>query len=250
MNDALSPRVRGISLPSFEVLRLLISSILLFQAVSLAVDFRLVFSEGWAGNRLYDQILFGVYALSLIGLLAGYQIRLSASLACVLHFTLFCMNPLDVSGKESLSQLGLFFVLLSMQVDRTSRFFFLSPQFLLRALQLQVCLIYLALGVQRANAAGWWNGESVLHFSLLSPQASFSFQWLEKFPWVAKWVARSTIFFDLSFPILVWVKRTRRSYVFLSMIISLFIYFLLNRVAFPLVMLVLTLCAFGLDERD
>src|SRR5262249_12827385 len=81
----------------------------------------------------------------------------------------------------------------------------------LRLLQLHLCVVYLASGVEKATGQQWWNGEAVWRAVMRPDFAVFDMAWLADWPWVARLACWGTLAIEIGYAVLVWPRWTRRA---------------------------------------
>src|SRR5262249_33730165 len=134
---------------------------------------------GWAVEALAPlglsesaslRALFFTYLAALAGLLVGWHTRLMAAAAPLLHLALKASSQLSGYGAYQVAHIALFYCALfpaghALSVDRWLRRVSGEPsadaRLGLRLLQLHLCVVYLASGVEKATGVQWWNGEAV-----------------------------------------------------------------------------------------
>lgn len=78
-----------------------------------------------------------------------------------------------------------------------------------RMIQLQLCIIYGYTGWEKLKGGLWWDG-TALWTVFANPQMVVAdFTWMRFLPWVLVLVTFATLLFEIYFPVLVWVKKTR-----------------------------------------
>lgn len=79
----------------------------------------------------------------------------------------------------------------------------------LRAMQIQVAIMYLATFWHKKDGDAWWNGTAVFTVSQLIDFKRYSIPFLYSSWYTIKLATWMTLFFEGSFAFLVWFKRTR-----------------------------------------
>ena len=79
----------------------------------------------------------------------------------------------------------------------------------LRLIQLHLCLIYGMAGMAKLQGGAWWSG-----MALWGTVASGEFRlvdltWLAAFPWVLNFLTHASLFLEIAYPVLIWVKPSR-----------------------------------------
>ncbi|MBU6376317.1 MAG: HTTM domain-containing protein [Bdellovibrionales bacterium] len=78
-----------------------------------------------------------------------------------------------------------------------------------RFAQIQLCIIYAFSGWEKLKGPVWWNGEALWSVIANPQMARFDFGWMVHFPLVLVGVAYLTLFWEIYFPVLIWIPRLR-----------------------------------------
>ena len=114
-------------------------------------------------------LLLSGYAGSLLALALGFHTRLSAFLAWGLHLSLVTSGFASFYGVDQLANTFLFYLFLFPSGrawtfesrPASSRREETIPVGCLRVMQVHLCVIYLAAGLDKAMGRQWWNGEAI-----------------------------------------------------------------------------------------
>lgn len=201
-------------------------------------------------------VVFAFYGIALIGMLVGFQTRISSIVAWLAHLTLFESASFSSYGVDSFVNIALFYCAIMPQaalvplhqlffkgkLERTIR-----VGILLRVIQIHMCVVYFTSGIQKAKGAEWWNGEAIWR-SVMQPQFYvFDMSWLANFPLVATAASIGTLVIEIGYLFFIWPRKTR--HIWLAAIVSmhLAIAIILGLRFFGMVLIVLNLAAFGSD---
>ncbi|HVK61787.1 MAG TPA: HTTM domain-containing protein [Bdellovibrionales bacterium] len=107
----------------------------------------------------------------------------------------------------------------------------------LRLLQLHLCIIYSYTGLEKMKGTSWWEGTAV--WSVIgNPQLMiFDASWLQMFPVLIALMTFMTLFFEVYFAVLVWIKGTRKWILMLGVALHGGIGVMIGLMFFSLVML-------------
>lgn len=161
----------------------------------------------------------------------GIYARLSAFFAYVLLTSLDHRNVLILQDGDSLLRVTLFWMIfahsshyysLSSWIKRNvSRQNTTASAWPLRAIQIQLCLVYISTFWHKTEGNTWWDGTAVYVVSQLSDFQRFDI-WGLYSSWVtiklATWI---TLAFEGLFPLLIWFQDTRRWFLALGLIFHL-----------------------------
>src|SRR5262245_50938929 len=163
-------------------------------------------------------LVFYAYVFSLLGLLVGWQTRITAGLAWLAHLTLHGSGHLTAYGVDDFAKIALFYCVLmptgaSLSVARLTGRLSGEPTpsatLFLRLLQLHLCVVYLTAGLAKAQGTQWWNGEAIWR-ALMQPQfRAFDMEWLARVPWLAMAACWGTLLIEVGYALFIWPRRTR-----------------------------------------
>ena len=85
----------------------------------------------------------------------------------------------------------------------------IAANFALRLIQIHMCIMYFFAGASKMQGTAWWNGQAMwLVFGNLEYQ-SVDMTWMAWHPWAIELLSHFTLFFELSFCVLIWVRLLR-----------------------------------------
>ena len=186
-------------------------------------------------------------------LCVGVVTRAAAIAAWFLHLCVASSGSLVSYGVDAFMTIGLFYLMLSPLPDAWAieRRWQQPVQnrhvlgFWRRVLQIHLCFIYFFGGLSKALGSGWWNGTNIWRaltrtpFNVLSPELLISWKYVFPAVGIAVWLL------EISYPFLIWQKRTRPIWLISIIAMHVGIGTLLGMYLFALVMIVLNLAAFG-----
>lgn len=203
-------------------------------------------------------VVGGVYALSLLGLLAGLRTRVAAAVAWLTHLMLMTTAQGTVYGADVFANTFLFYLVwapagATLSLDRRRGRAPPGPtpgaRLSLRVVQMHLCAVYLASGVEKACGEGWWNGEAIWRALMLPEYRRFDFSFLAAHPWMAAAAGWGVLLVEMGYPIFMWSRRTRRLWVLVTAAMHLGIAMLMGLEVFGAIMIVLNVAAFGVTAR-
>ena len=113
-----------------------------------------------------------------------------------------------------------------------------AANFALRLIQIHMCIIYLVAGASKLQGAAWWNGQAMwMAFANLEYQ-SVDMTWTAWYPWSVELLSHFTVFWELSFCVLIWVKVLRPLVLFGAVVLHVGIGATMGLWTFSLVMLI------------
>jgi CubicO group peptidase (beta-lactamase class C family) len=201
-------------------------------------------------------LLLSGYAGSLLALALGVHARLSAFLAWGLHLSLMTSGSASYYGVDQLANTFLFYLFL-FPSGRAWTFaprpaFSLReariPVGCLRVMQIHLCVIYLAAGLDKAMGSQWWNGEAIWQTVSQPIFSTFDLRWLAKHSWIPTLAGCGTLVVEIGYAFLVWPRRTRTVWCVSTIGFHLGTGLFMGLVFFSSVMILLTSCLFLIPE--
>jgi len=191
-------------------------------------------------------------------LLLGLFCRPAAIIAWFLHLCATESGGLLAYGADNFMTTALFYLMLSPLPDRYAFDQWVvkrkskSPQLLgfwRRVLQVHLCFVYFIGGLTKCLGNGWWNGANLWRslirppFNLISPDV------LVRFKYALPVLGISICLLEVSYPIFIWMKKTRRIWLLCILAMHAAIGLLMGLYLFALIMIVMNLAAFGTNGR-
>jgi len=194
------------------------------------------------------------YLASLLGLLIGWHTRIAAFLACGSHYVIMNTVPIFVYGLDIFLQIALFYLILmpvakaySLDVwqGRVSSAPTWGVTLSRRVLQIHLCLVYISAGFEKVRSPEWWTG-NVMWRALVQPDfRQYDFTWLARYPWLAMLSSWFTMLIESGYCIAMWVPRVRVAWMMGIVLLHLGIAFFLGLGLFGIIMILLSISAFG-----
>jgi len=197
--------------------------------------------------------LFLVYVASLSFLLLGWRTRWAAAAAWLAHVMMKVTANASVYGVDTFANIGLFYCLWMpvgemFSLDRAAGRATGAPSWLarlsLRVLQIHLCVVYLASGLEKATGEQWWNGEAIWRALMRPDLGQFDFSWLASVPLLAKVVCWQTLLVEIGYAFFVWPRRTRKWWALATIGLHAGIAVMMGLWSFSALMATLTMCAF------
>jgi hypothetical protein len=188
-------------------------------------------------------LLLSGYAGSLLALALGVHTRLAALCSFVLHASLVTSGFASFYGVDRLASTFLFYLLVFSSAQET------IAVGCLRVMQLHLCVIYLAAGLDKAMGMQWWNGEAI--WQTLSQPAfrTFDPSGLARHPWIAMLAGWGTLLVEVGYPFFIWPRKSRAAWGIATIALHLGTLLCMGLVFFASVMILLTTCLFLIPEE-
>lgn len=107
-----------------------------------------------------------------------------------------------------------------------------------RLIQLHMCVIYFFAAIGKLQGASWWEGTALWLALSNYEYQSLDMTWLASCPVLLELATHVTVFWELSYPALIWPRWTRPLMLALALPIHLGIAFTMGMITFGLIMLV------------
>jgi hypothetical protein len=196
-------------------------------------------------------LLLSAYAGSLLALALGFHTRLSAFLAWGLHLSLVTSGFASFYGVDQIANTFLFYLLLfpsGRAWTFASRREETIPVGCLRVMQIHLCVIYLAAGLEKAMGRQWWNGEAIWRAVTQPVFSTFDLTWLARYPWIPMLAGWSTLVVEIGYAFFIWPRRTRKAWCIATIGLHLGLALFMGLLFFSSLMILLTACLFLIPE--
>jgi hypothetical protein len=193
-----------------------------------------------------------VYFISLAGLIAGYKTRLMGTLAWLAHLMLNTTGHFTAYGVETFTHISLFYCMAlpvgaALSIDNKRKPSTI-PTYLLtlsiRVIQLHLCIMYMASGLEKAMGAQWWNGEAVWIALQQDQFHQVDTGWMAGVPLLPKILCLGTLLVETCYPVGMLWNKTRKFWLVGILSMHLFIALFLGLHLFGALMLLLNASLF------
>lgn len=198
-------------------------------------------------------IVTTTYLLSLIGLLVGFKTRLMGVLAWLMHIILNTTGHFTAYGVETFLHIALFYCMVlpvgyRWSIDVRKQQKEIAPYLItlsVRLIQLHLCIMYLACGIEKAMGAQWWNGEAVWMALQQDQFHQVDTGWMAQMPIVPKLLCWGTLLVETLYPFAIFFNKTKKFWLISIISMHGFIAVFLGLELFGALMILLNLSAFG-----
>jgi hypothetical protein len=204
------------------------------------------------------RLTFLAYVAGLVYLLLGWRTRPAAAVAWLTHVALNAAGSATTYGVDQIADIALFYCVWmpvgeAVSVDRWLGRALGTPapaaRVALRVLQIHLCIIYLASGLEKASGTDWWTGEAMWRALVVPDPGRLDFAWLADVPWLAVLACWATLVIEIGYIIMVWPGQTRKLWVLATVGLHVGIGLLMGLVSFAALMIVLNGAAFLVPTR-
>ncbi|MBO9566007.1 MAG: HTTM domain-containing protein [Niastella sp.] len=199
---------------------------------------------------------FWVYVISAFLLLIGLFTKVFSFLTFLCHYILMCTIEVYVYGVDIFLQIALFYIMLMpvarmYSLDAWWKRVPTTPSWevtlSLRVLQIHMGLIYLSAGFEKLISPEWWGG-NVIWRSLVQPDfRQYDFTWLADKSWLFITLSWFTIIIETGYIIFIWIPKVRVFWLAAIIALHVGICVFLGLWLFGLIMILLSVSAFGTD---
>ena len=193
-----------------------------------------------------------IYFFSLVGLLAGFKTRVMGVMAWLSHLTLNTTGHFTAYGVETFLHIALFYCAIlpvgcTWSIDARGKKVPVSAYLVtlsIRVIQLHLCIMYCASGLEKAMGSQWWNGEAIWIAMQQDQFNQVNIDWMANVPWIPKLLCWGTLTVEILYPFGMLWRRTKKfwligilsMHVFIAVFLGLHLFgglmFLLNAAIF------------------
>jgi uncharacterized membrane protein YphA (DoxX/SURF4 family) len=107
----------------------------------------------------------------------------------------------------------------------------------IRLLQVHLCVVYFFSGAGKMLGASWWEGTALWGAVANDRYRTIDLRWLARHPLVVNALTLGTLFWEVSYPALVWPRLTRRLFLAMAVAVHLGIGLAMGMMEFGLAMI-------------
>ena len=194
-----------------------------------------------------------IYIIALAGLLAGFNTRFMAIMAWLMHLMLNTTGHFTAYGVETFTHISLFYCLVLPVGSSWSYDAYKKPVLVpselstlyLRLLQLHLCIMYLASGLEKSMGSQWWNGEAIWIALQQDQFNQFDISWMASVPWVPKVLGWGTLVIETLYPVGIFCASTKKWWLGSILLMHAGIAVFLGLHLFGALMIILNVAIFG-----
>ena len=201
-------------------------------------------------------LFFWIYVCSAAGLLFGIFTRFCAVLTWFCHYIILSSISIFQYGVDIFLHIALFYLMImpvhrAYSLDKRIRQINTGPSWSntlsIRVLQIHLCLIYLSSGYEKLLSPNWWSG-NVVWRALVQPDfRQFDVTWMADKPWIPILLSWFTMIVETTYCVVMWLPRYRVIWLVCIIFLHAGIAILLGLWLFSLIMILLSISAFGYD---
>ena len=119
-----------------------------------------------------------------------------------------------------------------------------------RLMQFQLCVIYGFAGLEKLKGVRWWDGSAMWDVFQISNMQRFDLSFVVHFPLVLAAAVYVVLFWEIYFPILIWLPRFRPYMLFFGFLMHVGIYVFMNLPSFAFMMISLYILFLTREEIE
>lgn len=202
--------------------------------------------------------LGALYLGALVAMLVGFRARFAVFAVWLLHLVFMMLSPHTNYGADDFANIFLFYLLwaptgaalaLDRRAGRTAARPRATSRLLLRTMQCHLCLAYLLSGIEKASGEQWWNGEAIWRSLTTQGYHWLDFTWLAQAPTLAMIAGWTVLGIEVGYALFIWPRRTRPIWIAAVAGMHAGIGLFLGLHVFAALMIVLTVCVFGVSAE-
>ena len=203
---------------------------------------------GFSGNIALLTIV-SIYALSLIFVLLEYKKFAFSIITWFLHLAMINSSYFFSYGADYFITSALF-INIFLSIPKSKK----NPEitkaihsFIIRLMQVQMCYVYFFAGFGKSLGVDWFNGDAMWYIlNSFSPKTTESIFYLfVDYPIFFIFLGWSTVILELTYPVFIYYKRTRRITLISIIVLHIGIIIFMKLYTFGAIMILLNFVAWG-----
>lgn len=111
----------------------------------------------------------------------------------------------------------------------------------LRLIQMHMCVVYFFAGVGKLQGDTWWNGTAIWLAFASNEYQTLDLTWTAEYLWFINILTYVSLFWEVSYPFLIWPKLTRPIWLALAVAVHLGIGIAMGMLTFGMIMIIANL---------
>jgi hypothetical protein len=184
----------------------------------------------WVGNT--------VLLVSLLAMTFGIFPRVATIVAEILHISFLHRNMTISYGVDTMSAFFLFYLCFADYKKPDGGVRSAMGSMAYRLSQVQLCVIYGYSGLHKLQGQYWWKGDGVWSVLANFQMARWDFSYMAHFPMLLAFMSFASLFWEIYFPALIWVRPLRYPMLVFGVLLHLGIAVGINIPFFGLLMMI------------
>lgn len=196
-------------------------------------------------NNYYMYFLYG-QIICCLACLAGFMKRIAGVLLYFISANLYFNAAQIQNGGTNILLITLFYLLFineDAEKHKNEKLKIIDisvSNFAFFAAQIQVCILYFVSAVSKLQGTHWLDGSALYYVFNLD---EYSTNWFRRYVANTNWITIPltyfTLFFQLAFPVMVWIKKLKPITLIVGIIFHVFIIFIMGITDFGIIMLIM-----------
>lgn len=202
-----------------------------------------------------------MFIMLCINIILGFYSRISAFLLLLLQVALLKGSSFFIYGVDFFTSMSLFYLILLPSDSYFSmlRFIFkkkageVNFMPVKRMFQIHISMAYFFSGFDKLLGYNWRNGESIwkaIHLPYANRDFNFDFAWMADHSYILVIVGWSTVIIEMLYPVFVWIPKTQKTWMMLTISMHLGIALVLNLYYFSAIMIIWNLTNFNFERES
>lgn len=196
-----------------------------------------------------------------INIIIGFYSRMSAFLLLLLQVALLKGSSFFIYGVDFFTSMSLFYLILLPSDAYFSVLLFIFKKKagemnfmpVKRMFQIHISIAYFFSGFDKLLGYNWRNGESIwkaIHLPYANRDFNFDFSWMADHSYILIIIGWSTVIIEMLYPIFVWIPKTQKTWMMLTISMHLGIALVLNLYYFSAIMIIWNLTNFYFERES
>ena len=216
-------------------------------------------SFGVAENTviLGTKIMFITFCINII---IGFYSRISAFLLLLLQVALLKGSSFFIYGVDFFTSMSLFYLILLPSDAYYSLLRFIIKKKdkevnfmpVKRMFQIHISIAYFFSGFDKLLGYNWRNGESIwkaINLPYANRDFNFDFSWMADHSYILIIIGWSTVIIEMLYPVFIWIPKTQKTWMMLTISMHLGIALVLNLYYFSAIMIIWNLTNFNFERE-
>ncbi|QGJ69554.1 HTTM domain-containing protein [Planctomycetales bacterium 10988] len=113
-----------------------------------------------------------------------------------------------------------------------------GANFSIRLMQFHMCVIYFFAGTAKLAGENWWDGTAIWMAMANGEYSTLNMFWIAWYPWISDLLTEGTVWWELSYCVLIWPRLTRPIVLFFGVLMHIGIGIGMGMMTFALIMII------------
>lgn len=202
-----------------------------------------------------------LFIMLCLNIIIGFYSRFSAFLLLILQVSLLKGSSFFIYGVDFFTSMSLFYLILLPSDAYFSVLHFVFKKNtkevnfmpVKRMFQIHISIAYFFSGFDKLLGYNWRNGESIwkaIHLPYANRDFNFDFSWMADHSYLLIIIGWATIIIEMLYPIFVWISKTQKTWMMLTISMHLGIALVLNLYYFSAIMIIWNLTNFYFEGKS